>query len=78
MRIESGIQRREISHRTDHQSGADEQDDRQRDFRDDEGTAHALRLPAAARPRRFLQGIAQIGHVRLQAGDETHEETAGE
>ena len=78
VRIEAGIQRREVADRTDHQSRADQQDDGQGHFRDDEGAAHALRLAAAAAARRFLQRVAQVGRLRLQPGHETDEEAAGE
>ena len=74
--IESGIQRCEISDRSDHQAGAHEQHDRERELRDNQCAADPLRSSAIAAARRLFQRSAEIHSPRLQRGRESYEHAA--
>ena len=58
--IEAGIERDDVPDRSDHQAGADQQHDGQRQLGDDERAADALRAAAVAAARRFLERVVQI------------------
>ena len=66
-RMEPGVHREQVVHAPDEQPGADEQQERQRDLRDDERLAKA-RLLARDRPSGAAQGRGDIHACAANAG----------
>ena len=74
--FESGVQRGQIADRPDHQSGADEQHDGERELGDHQHVADPLRSAAVAAPRGLLERSAQIDAARLPRGRQADEDAA--
>ena len=74
-RIGADVRALQILEAPHHQARANEQNKRERDFRDDESVAHALTLGTAARATAFLEHIDQPRTRNLQRGHQTENDT---
>ena len=74
-----GSTRASATRRADQQRGADQQDQRQRDFGDDEHRARLVLPEAAARaPAAFLERRREIGARALERGNQAEQDARDE
>ncbi len=75
---ETGIDFLQTAETVDQQDGADEQDERKRDFGDEQNGAEAARLPPGCPARRIFQRIDRIAPRGMKRRDETQDEAGDE